>query len=64
MRRKGGKGEETDTIVKELRNLHFEDEYDIHTSSIDYEQSGYMHDLELVIIFAKYLHVAYPTRSG
>jgi hypothetical protein len=59
----GGRGEETEMIVKELRNLHFEDEYDIHTSSIDHEESGYVHDLELVTIFAKYLHVAYPTRS-
>jgi hypothetical protein len=29
-------------------------------NSNDYDENGYMHDLDLIII----LHVSYPTRSG
>ena len=32
------------------KNLHFGIEKDIHTSSENYKESGYGHDLELLII--------------
>lgn len=40
-----------------LSNLHFDNEQEIHTSSKDYEEGSYRHDLDLLIILHQ-LHVA------
>jgi hypothetical protein len=45
------------------KNPHFDNDSDIHMSSVNYEGNGYGHDLGLLII-SRWLHVSYPTRSG
>ena len=55
--------EETYTIVYNLNKLHFGTKLEIPTSSKHYEESGYGHDSELLII-SHLLHISYPTRSG
>lgn len=48
------------TIVEDL---HFEDEEDVHMSSKTYEESGHMHDLDLLSISHE-LSVSNLMRSG
>ena len=45
-------------------SFHFDNEEDIHSSSKIYEESGYGHDLDLLIILNSLWCVSYPTRSG
>ena len=44
--------------------VHFDDEWDTHTSSKYHEENGYEHDLDLVIISRyAFCFVSYPTRK-
>ena len=47
--------------LKEHENIHFDNAQDIHMSSENYEENGYEHDLDMLII-SHQLRVSYPTR--
>ena len=44
-----GEGDLHDKIYKS-ENLHFDNEHDIQSSSENYEENGYGHDLNVLII--------------
>jgi hypothetical protein len=44
------------------KNLHFDNEQEIHMSSENHEESGYRHDLDHLTLIA--CCVLYPTRTG
>lgn len=60
---KGGGGRGTIQSFNGNENLHFDNEYDNHTSSETYEESGYALNLELLTISYQ-SSVPYPRRSG